>query len=95
MTKYIREDEFLPCPFCGKCVDPDDVDTLHPSGIYWRFEEDIGRTYHRMRDRLKTDNACWEINCPPVAGGCGVNIIGDSVDEVVASWNRRTNIRRN
>lgn len=91
MNNSIREVVFLPCPFCGKAVDLDDVDVLHRSGIYWRYEEDIGcRTYHRMRDRLETDNACWELNCPTTSCGCGVNIIGDSVEEVIASWNRRT-----
>jgi len=32
---------------------------------------------------------CWQINCVTVSGGCGVQITGDSKDEIIAMWQRR------
>lgn len=78
----------LPCPFCGKPVDFDDADTLYPSGVYWRQRGKI-RTYHGHKDRLATDNRCWEMNCPTPSGGCGAEMHGDSKAEALAKWNKR------
>lgn len=80
----------LPCPFCGKPVDPEDPDTLHPTGSGWRDDEVEGfRTYHRYTDVPKAQ-WCWGMHCPTTAGGCGAEISGDSKEEVLAKWNRRT-----
>lgn len=80
-----------PCPFCGKAVNLDDDDTLYPTGSYWRDDAEIGmRTYHPARRRLETDGACWGMHCPTTAGGCGAEIHGDSKEEVLAAWSRRT-----
>lgn len=84
--------EALPCPFCGKAADMEDPDTLHPSGSGWRDDEVEGfRTYHGHKDRLATDNRCWEMNCPTPSGGCGAEMHGDSREEAIAKWNRRAN----
>jgi len=36
--------DMLPCPFCGKNVDLEDPDTLHPDGLYWRVVDGINTT---------------------------------------------------
>ena len=80
--------EALPCPFCGKAVDFDDADTLYPSGICWREEHGF-RHYVRWKDRRDGDGNVWGMHCPEPAGGCGVEIHGDTKDEALAKWNRR------
>jgi hypothetical protein len=78
------------CPFCGKAPDPSDQDTLHPSGIFWHFDGDIGMAvYVTAVQRQEGDSPCYVMNCVKLAGGCGAEINGDSKDEVVAAWNRR------
>jgi hypothetical protein len=80
----------LPCPFCGKMPDLNDEDTLYPSGTLWKYNEDFGmRTYHRMNERQDGDSMCYVMHCTVNAGGCGVEIHGDSKEEVLAAWNRR------
>jgi hypothetical protein len=80
----------LPCPFCGKSVDLDDSDTLYPSGDGWKFDEDLQtRTYHRYNE-VPREQWCYAIHCPIQAGGCGAEMPGDSKEEVLAKWNKRT-----
>lgn len=78
----------LPCPFCGRAVDPECHDTLYPSGAYWREENGFKR-YIRHRDSKVGDGVCWAMHCPTTGGGCGVEMTGDSRAETVAKWNRR------
>lgn len=87
-----KEDiKLKPCPFCGMVpnmeLDADDI--LHPSGIHWR---DTGRGYYEYsrRSEAKPDSQpCWEMSCLEVAGGCGAEIFGHSMEETVEKWNRR------
>jgi len=77
------------CPFCGKVPDMRDGDTIYPSGTFWRSHEEVGRIYVGANERFDTDNPCWLIRCPELAGGCDAEIHGDSIEEVAAKWNRR------
>lgn len=79
----------MPCPFCGRKVDEDLDDTLYPTGHGW-LEEGGHRHYVSYREAPK-DQWCWQMLCPEVGGGCGVEIHGDSRDEAIAKWNRRAN----
>lgn len=36
-----------PCPFCGRAINADDIDTLYPSGTGWKEDED-GETYNQV-----------------------------------------------
>ena len=38
---------------------------------------------HTMREGF------WSINCLEIAGGCGVQMLGDTEQEVIEKWNRR------
>jgi hypothetical protein len=80
--------EMKPCPFCGHPVDMEDGDTLYPTGYGWIQRENGIRTYHSFRDVPK-EQWCWSMNCPTPAGGCGVEMTGDSREEAIAKWNRR------
>jgi hypothetical protein len=73
-----------PCPFCGKEPDLDDLDTLHPSGIYWTDSEH-GILYRSHQDRGLHDHECYEINCIP----CSLTLEGDSKEEVIEKWETR------
>lgn len=81
---------YLPCPFCGKAPDPTDRSTLHPTGIYWMDDAEVGcRTYHSHQERRENDGKCWSFNCLIESGGCGAEIHGDTEESAIAAWNRR------
>lgn len=83
--------DLLPCPFCGKKPDWDDMDMLYPSGTLWVYNEEFEmRTYHRMNNRKEGDNFCYVMHCTCNVGGCGAEIHGDSKEETIEKWNRRT-----
>jgi hypothetical protein len=79
----------LPCPFCSRPIDVDDIDTLYPSGIGW---EDGGGGYrHYVRSiEVPREQWCWKIVCQEHSGGCGAEISGDSIPETIRKWNRRS-----
>ena len=86
--------ELKPCPFCGKIPDIDDPDTLYPSGIMWVDVIDDGRTYFsrtHATSALAVEKLghVWDIHCVTTSLGCGAEISGDSVAEVIEKWNRR------
>lgn len=91
-----KEDiKLKPCPFCGMTpnmkLDADDI--LHPSGIHWR---DTGAGYYEYSKRSEAkegSHPCWEVNCLEIAGGCGANIIGHSMNDAVDKWNSRVSDR--
>ena len=76
------------CPFCGHSFHDDLSDSLYPSGTVWR-ETENGKTYHSWRDQIEGDSSCWKIICNECEGGCGVEMVGDTKEEVIAKWNRR------
>lgn len=79
-----------PCPFCGHQPDIDDLDVLYPTGTLWRYDPELElRTYHSHREYKDGDNSCYKIVCNESQGGCGVQIHGDSVEEVIRKWETR------
>ena len=92
----------LPCPFCGSALDDADSDTLHMSHIAWKdtychvpiHEETKGgikRLYVKYNEPC--DGHCYEVHCPTIYGGCGATITEDSIEEVIAAWNKRSNTK--
>ena len=77
-----------PCPFCGTKIDSNDPDTLYPSGTGWEDDEGGYRSYHSVYDVPKTQR-CYKIVCQEHYGGCGTEVHGDSVREVIEKWNTR------
>lgn len=67
----------------------EDGDTMHPSGIFHRPNKDYGKVYVGHKDKLETDHSCWLITCPEMSGGCGAEMHGDSIKEVIEKWNNR------
>ena len=82
------------CPFCGKSIDPDDIDTLYPSGSGWK-ESDWGdgtmiRHYVSVHsEKLPKEQWCYKIICQTHYGGCGATMYGDSKEETLENWNKR------
>jgi hypothetical protein len=77
------------CPFCGLSVNMDDPDTLYPNGIGWKIRSDGMTSYHSFRDVPK-EQWCYSIHCVTTAGGCGAEISGNSKQECIDKWNRRS-----
>lgn len=78
------------CPFCAHVLNPDHPDTIHPSGVYWHYDENCSsKVYCAKKETSQELNACWQINCDVSSGGCGASISGDSIEEAVRKWNRR------
>lgn len=83
--------ELKPCPFCGHEFDPNDLDdTLYPAGMGWIDHPDGIREY-KFHASVPPEQWCWQINCQTHQSGCGANITGDSKQEVIDAWNRRSN----
>lgn len=80
------------CPFCGMRPPKDLIDTLYPSGTGWKTltlsDGESFRTYHR-HDEGGLEGQCYQIWCNTTYGGCGAEMHGDSVEEVVEKWNTR------
>lgn len=77
-----------PCPFCGRHMNPNDHDTLYPSSIGWKEEEDGHRHYVDIYD-VPEEQWCYKMVCQEHYGGCGVEMHGDSIEETINKWNRR------
>jgi hypothetical protein len=39
---------------------------------------------------IKTDRKIYRAGCIESAGGCGAEVLGESVSEAIAAWNRRS-----
>ena len=79
------------CPFCGRKVNSEDIDTLYPSGTGWIDhvdEEYEYRSYVSAYDVPK-EQWCYKIICNESYGGCGAEIHGDSAEEAIEKWNKR------
>ena len=79
-----------PCPFCGHQVDLTDPDTIYPNGAGW-YNHPNGFRAYCGRNKVPNDQWCYSIHCVTTAGGCGVEISGDSRQECIDKWNRRVN----
>lgn len=77
-----------PCPFCGMDINANDHDTLYPSGTGWKDTGEGYRHYVSAYDVPK-EQWCYKIICNESYGGCGAELHGDSVGEVLEKWNRR------
>lgn len=88
--------ECKPCPFCGMQIDPEDIDTLYPSGTGWidmPFEEVEGGSYRHyvnaFAHEVPKDQWCYKIICNESYGGCAAEIHADSKQEAIEKWNKR------
>lgn len=66
-----------PCPFCGLQMQDSDADDY----LHQVYNEDV--------IDYPPDEREWTINCLEIAGGCGVQMLGDTEEEVISKWNRR------
>jgi hypothetical protein len=80
--------ELKTCPFCGMKPPADLIDTLYPTGK-WR-EDDGVRRYMPIGANEDAHGHVWKMHCTANMGGCGAQIAGDSREEAIASWNRRS-----
>lgn len=79
--------ELKSCPFCGHVI-YDIQDALHPTGRGWRVDDDI-RHYLPAKESHRFHGEVWSLNCLENEGGCGVEMNGDSREEVIEKWQRR------
>ena len=64
-----------PCPFCGIQMQDSDADDYLHTNPWFAGKRELG--------------VYWSINCLEHAGGCGVQMLGDTEEEVISKWNRR------
>lgn len=76
------------CPFCGANVNPNDMDTLYPSGIAW-VESSGGYLHYDSALKYPKEQWCYKIICNESYSGCGAEIHGDSKEEALEKWNKR------
>ena len=80
----------LPCPFCAKEIDITDGDTLYPNGTGWKnHTEDNLRSYHHYRE-VPREQWRYSLHCAESSGGCGAQISGDTQQDAIDKWNRRS-----
>lgn len=65
------------CPFCGSEMDLSDPDCLYPA-IPAEYNEETGELEFKV----------WRMCC---LGGCGGELLGDSMEECIRRWNIRYN----
>lgn len=92
----MNHSDIKPCPFCGKEIDINDPDTLYPSGVSWvSIEEESGIegliAYVSSKEYPEA-NRCYQLICQVHQGGCGAEMHGDSVEEVLTKWNKRSSM---
>lgn len=75
------------CPFCGMECNLDN-DTLYPNGVGWEIAEG-GYRHYVSRNSVPPEQWCYKVICNESYGGCGVEMSGDSREEVVEKWNKR------
>jgi len=78
-----------PCPFCGAQPDLEDCDTMYPNGVAWVERED-GIVHYVNRNQAPPENWCYSIHCVEHAGGGDAEMSGNSKQEAIEKWNRRS-----
>lgn len=83
--------ECKPCPFCGMKIDPEDIDTVYPSGTGWIDVpmEEGGYRHYVLASQVPVEQWCYKIICNESYGGCSAEIYADSREEAVEKWNKR------
>jgi hypothetical protein len=96
MTNILQRDttqQIEPCPFCGHKPNMSDPDTCYPTGHYWRYDAEVEcRIYVSQAEMIEGDGRVYCLNCVGTSGGCGVQMLGDSKEDVIAKWNNREHI---
>ena len=79
--------KFKNCPFCNASAPEDLIDSLYPSGLYYRREIGGYFSYWSFSDeeRLSTDKPMYKYVCHY----CGVEMTGHTQKEVLYKWNTR------
>jgi hypothetical protein len=79
-----------PCPFCGNTLDIIDEDTFGRTGTGWKIHPTNGiRGYFNWKE-VPINQQCYAVYCATTYGGCGAQVSGDSKEEAIENWNRRT-----
>jgi hypothetical protein len=97
--------EIKPCPFCGNQPGHYNLhDSLYPTGEWVKspfldirdFGEDLGIIYYYqhplqilLESQITERGYVWSFSCLESEFGCGCELTGNSIDEVMNKWNRR------
>lgn len=77
-----------PCPFCGTIPDLDNPDTLYPSGVGWKHVDNHIEYCSALE--VPPDQWCYSIHCVQTSGGCGAEMHGDSKQDTINRWSKRS-----
>jgi hypothetical protein len=73
--------DLLPCPFCGFVLDINDSDCIYPA---------TRPIYNPVSKAM--EYPLYEVNCYESGGGCGANLLGETVEDCIRLWNTRRGI---
>lgn len=74
--EWFEKQDVKDCPFCGHTIVKDDPDSLYP--LIKKQQDGTLRPY------------AFNLVCAVPSGGCDASMMGDSEDDCLEKWNRRS-----
>lgn len=77
------------CPLCDLNVMACTDDSFHSAAKSWILVNNKKKYFHIRDPEYLTGTRCYVASCPESAGGCGLSLEGESLQETADKWNNR------